>query len=85
MGSSDEEDEYVGPHEVARVLRMSPMTVMRWASHGWLSHSITLAGNRRFRREDLQARAEQMKRQRNGGNGARRFDRSEITPDEPGN
>ncbi len=67
MRSSDEGDEYVGPHEVARVLGMSPTTVMRWAAHGWLSDSITLHGHRGFRREDGEAQAEHTKRQEKDG------------------
>ena len=66
MRSSDEGDKDVWAHEVARVLRMSPMTVIRWAAHGWLSNSITLGGHRRFRREDVEAVAEKMKSQNDG-------------------
>ena len=66
MRSSDEGDEYVGPQDVARVLRMSPRTVIRWAENGWLRDSVTLDGDRRFRREDVEALAEQMKRQKDG-------------------
>ena len=61
---ADEADEYVGPHDVARVLRMSPRTVIRWADKGWLSDAIPLHGDRRFRRKDVEALAEQMKRKR---------------------
>lgn len=59
---ADEADEYVGPHDVARVLRMSPKTVIRWADNGWLSDAIPLHGDRR--RKDVEALAEQMKRKR---------------------
>ena len=63
----DEADEYVGPHDVARVLRMSPRTVTRWADNGWLCDYITLAGHHRFRRKDVEALAEQMKKQKDVG------------------
>jgi len=64
--SSDEKDEYVGPHDVARALRISQRTVIRWADNGWLSDSIVLGGHRRFRRKDVEALAEQMKRHSDG-------------------
>lgn len=66
MRSSDEADEYLGPHDVARVLRMSPRTVIRWADNGWLSDAIALDGDRRLRRRDVEALADQAKRQKDG-------------------
>ncbi len=63
MESSDDEDEYVGPHDVARALRMSQRTVIRWADSGWLSDSIVTDGHRRFRRKDVEALAKQIRRQ----------------------
>jgi predicted site-specific integrase-resolvase len=67
MKSSDEGDEYVGPHEVAHVLRLSPMTVIRWAAHGRLGDSVALDGHRRFLGEDIEALADQRKRKKDGG------------------
>ena len=64
MESPEEEDEYVGPHDVASILGMSARTVIRWADNGWLSDSIMRGGNHRFRRKDVEALAEQMKGQK---------------------
>ena len=66
MESPDEEDEYVGPHEVARALRMSPRTVIRWADKGWLSDSIRRGGHHRFRRKDVEALAEELEGHKDG-------------------
>ncbi len=62
--SSDEEAEYVRPHEVDRVLRLAPRTVIRWADHGWLSDSVILSGHRRIRGKDVEALVKRMKRQK---------------------
>jgi excisionase family DNA binding protein len=42
------EDEYLSSGEVARILRVSPKTVARWAKEGRLPHLVTLGGHRRF-------------------------------------
>ena len=51
-----------GPHatktwmsrsEVARLLEVAPVTIGRWASEGKLPYSMTLGGQRRFRRDDV--------------------------------
>jgi excisionase family DNA binding protein len=41
-------DDYITSGEVARVLRVSPKTVARWAKEGRLPHLVTLGGHRRF-------------------------------------
>ena len=46
-GSSGEE-VYITSGEVARILRVSPKTVARWAKEGKLPHLVTLGGHRRF-------------------------------------
>ncbi|MDP8936232.1 MAG: helix-turn-helix domain-containing protein [Actinomycetota bacterium] len=58
----DEEKEmdYLAPGDVARVLHVSPKTVSRWASQGWLPCLVTLGGHRRFRREDVEEVARKM-------------------------
>jgi excisionase family DNA binding protein len=45
-GSGD--DVYITTGEVARILRVSPKTVARWAKEGKLPHLVTLGGHRRF-------------------------------------
>jgi excisionase family DNA binding protein len=45
-GSRD--DVYITTGEVARILRVSPKTVARWAKEGKLPHLVTLGGHRRF-------------------------------------
>jgi excisionase family DNA binding protein len=42
------EDVYITSGEVARILRVSPKTVARWAKEGRLPHLVTLGGHRRF-------------------------------------
>jgi excisionase family DNA binding protein len=42
------DDEYITTGEVARILRVSPKTVARWAKEGKLPHLVTLGGHRRF-------------------------------------
>jgi excisionase family DNA binding protein len=42
------DDVYITSGEVARILRVSPKTVARWAKEGRLPHLVTLGGHRRF-------------------------------------
>ncbi len=58
--SNQQDDNYLGPGEVARMLHVSPKTVSRWASQGWLPCLVTLGGHRRFRREDVEEIAREM-------------------------
>jgi len=46
-GSIDDE-AYITSGEVARILRVSPKTVARWAKEGKFPHLVTLGGHRRF-------------------------------------
>lgn len=39
---------YIRTAEAARILRVSPKTVSRWAKEGRLPHVVTLGGHRRF-------------------------------------
>lgn len=41
-------DEYITTGEVAKILRVSPKTIARWAKQGKLPHLVTLGGHRRF-------------------------------------
>jgi excisionase family DNA binding protein len=42
------DEVYITSGEVARILRVSPKTVARWAKEGKLPHLVTLGGHRRF-------------------------------------
>lgn len=55
-----EDQDYLLPGEVARVLHVSPKTVSRWAARGLIPHLATLGGHRRFRRDDVEAIARRM-------------------------
>lgn len=46
--SSSKGDVYIRTAEAARILRVSPKTVSRWAKQGKLPHVVTLGGHRRF-------------------------------------
>lgn len=42
------------PSEVAKMFRVDPRTVTRWAQSGKLSSLSTLGGHRRYRREEVE-------------------------------
>lgn len=49
MTSFDVEDgRFIRTAEAARILRVSPKTISRWAKEGKLPHVVTLGGHRRF-------------------------------------
>ncbi len=51
------EERYITSGEVARILRVSPKTVARWAKDGKLPHLVTLGGHRRFPQGAIRALA----------------------------
>jgi excisionase family DNA binding protein len=51
--SESRSGQYLTPSEVAVLLHVSPKTVSRWATQGYLPCLVTLGGHRRFRREDV--------------------------------
>ena len=55
-----EDDRYLMPGEVARLLHVSPKTISRWAEQGLLPCIVTLGGHRRFRREEVEQVARRM-------------------------
>lgn len=42
------------PSEVAKMFRVDPRTVTRWAQSGKLSSLSTLGGHRRYRRDEVE-------------------------------
>lgn len=42
-------DQLLTPREVARIFRVSTITIARWAREGKLAHEETLGGHRRYR------------------------------------
>lgn len=57
-GSSD--GLYIKTAEAARILRVSPKTVSRWAKEGKLPHVVTLGGHRRFPANEIEAIARRL-------------------------
>ena len=51
----NEQDRYLKTAEAARILRVSPKTVSRWAKDGKLPHMVTLGGHRRFPASRIEA------------------------------
>lgn len=50
----DNNDEYLTPGEVAKLLAVSPKTITRWADANLIPCIVTLGGHRRFRRSDIE-------------------------------
>ena len=46
-------DQLLTPGEVAKLFRVDPKTVTRWAKGGKLSSIRTLGGHRRYRKEEI--------------------------------
>jgi excisionase family DNA binding protein len=57
MGSAVDEpgnqEELLTPSEVAKLFRVDPKTVTRWAKAGKLSSIRTLGGHRRYRADEV--------------------------------
>lgn len=56
----DAQDALLTPSEVAKLFRVNPKTVTRWARAGKLSAIRTLGGHRRFRASEIQRCLEEM-------------------------
>lgn len=54
MDAQPEYSALLTPAEVARLFRVDPKTVTRWAQSGKLSPLRTLGGHRRYRREEVE-------------------------------
>ena len=53
-------DVYIRTAEAAKILRVSPKTVSRWAKEGRLPHVVTLGGHRRFPAVAIQQLADKL-------------------------
>ncbi len=54
MANGTFDREYLMPSEVARLFRVDPKTITRWAKEGKLpSHTLTLGGHRRYPAEEI--------------------------------
>lgn len=51
--AAGEADELLTPSEVAKLFRVDPKTVTRWAKAGKLSSIRTLGGHRRYRAAEV--------------------------------
>lgn len=51
----DDEERLLTPSEVAKLFRVDPKTVTRWAKSGKLSSIRTLGGHRRYRASEVHA------------------------------
>ena len=51
---ADREDQLLTPSEVAKLFRVDPKTVTRWAKSGKLSSIRTLGGHRRYRAREVE-------------------------------
>lgn len=56
----DTNGAYIRTAEAAKMLRVSPKTVSRWAKQGKLPHVVTLGGHRRFPEAAIQRLATQL-------------------------
>jgi excisionase family DNA binding protein len=55
MQRPPEQEVLLTPAEVAKIFRVDPKTVTRWAKAGKLTAIRTLGGHRRYRRSEVQA------------------------------
>lgn len=59
----DHDEDLMAPHEVARIFRVSPGTITRWARVGLLPCTRTAGGHRRFERTCVVAHLERLARE----------------------
>ena len=55
MQRSMEQEVLLTPAEVAKLFRVDPKTVTRWAKAGKITAIRTLGGHRRYRQSEVQA------------------------------
>lgn len=56
MPGIDDLPDLLMTSEVAKLFRVVPKTVQRWAKLGWLTPIWTLGGHRRYPKADIKAR-----------------------------
>ena len=64
MSIMDDAERLLTPGEVAKLFRVDPRTVTRWAKDGKLSAIRTMGGHRRYRESEVRA---QLAIKREGG------------------
>jgi len=67
MARKVEAPEMLTPGEVARIYRVDPKTVNRWAASGRLTYVRTLGGHRRYYAAEVQALLAATEQRRDGG------------------
>ena len=55
MNVTTEDEELLTPAEVAKLFRVDPKTVTRWAKSGKLTFIRTLGGHRRYRASEVRS------------------------------
>jgi excisionase family DNA binding protein len=55
MSRPGEQEVLLTPAEVAKIFRVDPKTVTRWAKAGKITAVRTLGGHRRYRQSEIQA------------------------------
>ena len=55
MKAMTDDEELLTPAEVAKLFRVDPKTVTRWAKAGKLSSIRTLGGHRRYKESEVRA------------------------------
>jgi len=55
MYRSSDQEVLLTPKEVAKLFRVDPKTVTRWAKSGKITAIRTLGGHRRYRQSEVQA------------------------------
>jgi excisionase family DNA binding protein len=65
MKAMTDDEELLTPAEVAKLFRVDPKTVTRWAKSGKLSSIRTLGGHRRYRATEVQNLLEGQRRNAN--------------------
>ncbi|HUH08181.1 MAG TPA: BldC family transcriptional regulator [Egibacteraceae bacterium] len=64
--ADDDNMELLTPSEVAKLFRVDPKTVTRWAKAGHLSSIRTLGGHRRYRAGEVRRLLDSSQQQREG-------------------
>ena len=60
MAEPNVESEYITAGEAAKILMMSPRTLIRWSDSGRIPHTVTLGGHRRFSRREIERIAKEL-------------------------